>query len=367
MLAIGETIEIQGSGSTPYKVKNCDGVVWSCTCPSWRNKGGNVMRTCKHLIKLNGESFELSRIGAAAPAPATAPAPGPSPVTATATPPSAGNGGVILARAAAAGRALRPDEKQKLNGPKLLLAEHWHQEIDPTDYHMSVKLDGCRALFRNNEFISRQGNVFHAPSFFKAGMPDVTLDGEAWLARRSFEKTMSIVRSLDAGDRWKDIKYVVFDAPEFDGTFEERLAYLNSLNLPPHVIIHPHIRCKGKQHLQDELHKAVMQGDEGLMLREPGSRYVGRRSNTLLKAKLFQDMDATVREYVPGKGRHKNRMGGLIVVLDNGIDFHLGTGFTDDIRESPPPIGSKITFSYTELSSYGVPKCASFLRIRKPE
>jgi DNA ligase-1 len=343
--------------SNGHKMKFIGGV-YSCDCMGWKVQSKAIdKRTCKHLKEENGESFELARIGA--------PAPAPSPATATATPPGATTGAAIRARAAAQGRQLRPDEKAKLNGPKLLLANKFEDtDIDPKGWWLSVKLDGCRSLLRDNNFISRQGNVFHAPDFFKFPVPaNMELDGELWLGRQSFEKTMSIVRSFNAGDRWKDIKYLIFDVPTHPGTFEERMAYLKSLVLPPHVIVHPHAECGGKQELMTKLKEASAAGEEGLMLRQPCSLYEGRRSNTLLKVKLFEDMEATVKAHEPGKGRHRGRLGGLIVVLDNGVDFHLGTGFSDAERNSPPPVGSRITFTYTGWTKDGVPKCTSFLRV----
>ena len=33
----GESVEMQGSGSHPYVLKNVGGV-YSCTCPAWRNQ-----------------------------------------------------------------------------------------------------------------------------------------------------------------------------------------------------------------------------------------------------------------------------------------------------------------------------------------
>ena len=313
----------------------------------------------------------MARIGAAtsatgAAAGTRAPAAATTTTSPVATPRNGTNAAAITARAAAQGRQLRPDEKAKLNGPKLLLANKFEDtDIDPKGWWLSTKLDGCRSIFRNNYFISRQGNTFHAPDFFKFSVPDdMEIDGELWLGKQSFEKTMSIVRSFDAGDRWKAIRYVIFDAPNHPGTFEERMAYLKSLVLPPHVIVHPHIQCGGKQELMTKLKEASAAGEEGLMLRQPCSLYEGRRSNTLLKVKLFEDMEAIVRAHEPGKGRHKGRLGGLIVALDNGIEFHLGTGFSDAERNSPPPINSKVTFSFTGWTTDGKPKCTSFLRIK---
>ena len=65
------------------------------------------------------------------------------------------------------------------------------------------------------------------------------------------------------------------------------------------------------------------------MLREPGSRYEAGRSSTLLKVKRFLDAEARVVEHLAGAGRHKGRLGALGVVLPDGTQFSVGTGFSD--------------------------------------
>jgi DNA ligase-1 len=50
------------------------------------------------------------------------------------------------------------------------------------------------------------------------------------------------------------------------------------------------------------------------------------------------------------------------VQLADGTQFSVGTGFSDSQRESPPPVGSTITFRYQELSDRGVPRFPSFVR-----
>ncbi|CAF4532125.1 unnamed protein product, partial [Rotaria magnacalcarata] len=61
-----------------------------------------------------------------------------------------------------------------------LLAETWSEDIDPTDWWMSEKLDGVRAYWSGSNFYSRQGNLFHVPDFFKVALPKIPLDGEIW-------------------------------------------------------------------------------------------------------------------------------------------------------------------------------------------
>jgi DNA ligase-1 len=57
-------------------------------------------------------------------------------------------------------------------------------------------------------------------------------------------------------------------------------------------------------------------------------------------------------------------MGSLTLKLENGVIFKLGTGFTDLVRNNPPVVGATVTFKYYGFSKNGVPKFASFLRVR---
>src|SRR5207302_7755124 len=113
-----------------------------------------------------------------------------------------------------------------------------------------------------------------------------------------------------------------------------------------------------------ELARMDALGAEGLMLRRAGSRYESGRSATLLKVKTFHDAEARVLKHVGGAGRHKGRLGALLVELADGTKFSVGTGFSDAERGSPPPVGSFITFRFQELSDGGVPRFPSYVGLR---
>jgi DNA ligase 1 len=328
----GESVEMQGSGNRPYVLKNTGGV-YSCTCPAWRNQSiGIEHRSCKHLAKYRGTAAEEARIGAVLPT---------KPV-------------------AAAGES---------TAPPLLLAESWDGVADPAGWLMSEKLDGVRAYWDGDgkRFISRQGNLYHAPDWFIAGLPTVPLDGELWLGRKAFQRTVSIVRRQDQSDHWKQIRFLVFDAPGLEKGFEDRLAFVKEClaGKPEYAQAHEHFACRGVDHLRQELARLEALGAEGVMLRRPGSRYESGRSSTLLKVKSFHDAEARVIEHQGGAGRHKGRLGALLVELDDGTRFAVGTGFSDAERENPPAIGSVITFRYQELSDGGVPRFPSFVGVRE--
>jgi DNA ligase-1 len=329
-LADGESTEVQGSSGSKYTLKNSGGV-YSCTCPAWRNQSvGIERRTCKHLRKLRGDQAEHDRVGSALPA--------------------------------------RPAKKEgESTEPPLLLAHAWDNYLDLSGWWMSEKLDGVRAYWDGKQLLSRLGNLLHAPDWFLESLPEVPLDGELWLARKSFQKTVSIVRRQDKSDHWKQISFLVFDAPAMTEPFERRVEFLTDAfarQLHPHAKLHPHELCRGIEHLKQELARVESLGGEGLMLRQPGSKYETGRSFTLLKIKTFHDAEARVVEHIAGAGRHAGRLGALGVELPDGTRFSVGTGFSDAQRENPPAVGSTITFRYQELSDRGVPRFPSFVRVR---
>lgn len=343
-LADGASVEVQGSGSSKYTIKNVGGV-YSCSCPAWRNQGGPIdRRSCKHIKALRGEAAEAARIGAPAPAAAKA-----SPARA--------------AKAAAPSAA----EEAEGEAPPLLLAHVYDPEVDPSGWWMSEKLDGVRAYWDGKGFVSRLGNPFYAPAWFTEGFPAFPLDGELWLDRKAFQRTVSIVRRQDGGDAWRQIKYLVFDAPGHRADFEARLHHYHTeltRRRPPFALAHAHERCQNADHLRRELDRVEALGGEGLMLRRPGSHYEVGRSHSLLKVKRFLDDEAKVVGHQAGTGKHKGRLGALLVELRDGTRFAVGTGLSDAERKSPPPIGAIITFRYQELSDGGVPRFPSYVGVR---
>ena len=113
--------------------------------------------------------------------------------------------------------------------PRLLLANVWNPSIDPTGWWVSEKYDGLRAYWDGQKLWTRKGNLIHAPDYFLAELPrDTVLDGELWIGHGKFEETISIVRSEAPDDRWKQIRYMVFDAPQIKGLFEQRMEFLHA-------------------------------------------------------------------------------------------------------------------------------------------
>ncbi|CAA6822033.1 MAG: DNA ligase (ATP) (EC [uncultured Thiotrichaceae bacterium] len=253
--------------------------------------------------------------------------------------------------------------------PELLLAKPYNQHnTNIKDYWVSEKYDGARAYWDGKQFISRQGNIYHAPTWFTANFPLQKLDGELWIGRNQFEATMSTIQKQQPIDsEWKRVRYMVFELPNAEGTFSERLTKIKTLideSISPYLRQVPQFKLNTTQALQEKLKEIIKQGGEGLMMHRADTLYVTGRSDALLKVKSYQDAEATVIAHLEGKGKYRGMLGSLLVKTTQGIQFKIGSGFSDAQRKNPPAIGHRITYKYYGLTKNGIPKFASFLRTR---
>lgn len=276
---------------------------------------------------------------------------------------------LFLAGSALAENTSAPAPTQPGSGatPALLLANVWTPAIDPAGWWMSEKYDGVRGFWDGRVLRTRNGNEIFPPDDFLAELPiGVALDGELWLGRGKFEETTSVVLASKPDERWKEVRFMIFDAPHAKGTFEERMKFL-SATIPGtarFVKVASQERCKSVEHLIAERDRIVSLGGEGLMLRKPDSAYEAGRSPTLLKVKPHDDADATVIGHIPGKGKYEGQVGSLRVRAQDGREFSIGAGLTDSHRANPPAIGTVITYRFRGLTSKGLPRFPSLLRIR---
>ena len=287
---------------------------------------------------------------------------------------------------------------------------------------------------------SRYGNPIMAPEEFLNKLPPFPLDGELWAGRGNFQ----ICRSICAGDKPdarfnKQIEYAVYSSPSVDAlfvageiknnnfhkaidheacvkfwiencldlnwagvtpgsTFAEELAYLQAaLETQSNVYLHKQILLEGSEAraqglLVGFLDGILIQGGEGVILRDPNSVWKPKRHRGIIKHKPFEDSEGKVIGYVAGKeGKQGNVLGkiGAVIVKWEDKTFEIGSGFTFDEREfeldayrawaaahpgedCPLYIDGKvvkcgdiITFKYRELTDDGIPKEARYWRKHK--
>ncbi len=250
----------------------------------------------------------------------------------------------------------------------LLLAQEAPVGIDPAGYLVSEKYDGVRAFWDGRSLRSRSGLALAAPAWFSAALPAVPLDGELWLGRGRFEEVSAAVRRHAPVDaEWRRIRFMIFELPGAEGSFAQRATRIEALVRRAGdgaLVAVAQAAVDGPAALQRRLKQVVREGGEGLVLHRADAAYVSGRSALLLKLKPQQDAEAVVVGHLRGHGRNAGRLGALRVRMAQGVEFHLGSGLSDALREAPPPLGSVVTFTYRGRTAAGVPRFASYLRRR---
>ncbi len=255
--------------------------------------------------------------------------------------------------------------------PSIVNATNYHQDLVIDDYLVSEKLDGVRAIWTGRKMVTRSGRVVALPSWFSEKLPSVMVEGELWAGRDGFSLVQRTVLDVKPDDQaWRHISFMMFDAPGHLGTFQLRYQYLISLCQSLKV---DHIKCVKQYHfsthekLHQYLQQVTEQGGEGVMLKSIKSTYHPGRNGTLVKMKVSQDAEGVVVGYKPGKGKFNGKMGAVLVEIDGGIRFYIGSGFNDEEREAPPKLGEVITFRHNGWTINGIPKFARYHRIRQVE
>ncbi|MGB7754778.1 MAG: DNA ligase [Salinisphaera sp.] len=252
--------------------------------------------------------------------------------------------------------------------PPVELVDVYHGQVDLSAYWASEKYDGVRGYWDGHEMRTRGGSVVHLPTWFTADFPSTPMDGELWAGYGQFSRASTLTRTADPQDPgWHDISYRVFDLPGRHDDFDARVPAIRDtvdhIDDPWVVAIHQFHVADDKA-LHAALAKVLARGGEGLVLHRGSRDYTPGRHAGLLKVKPYRDAEARVIDIHPGHGRLKGMMGSLEVRMADGRRFAIGTGFTDDQRADPPPVGSWITFRYQGETATGLPRFARFLHRR---
>jgi len=270
---------------------------------------------------------------------------------------------------AALAAALQGTLAAQPGAPALLLAKVYEQGVDPKPYLVSEKYDGVRAVWDGHVLRHRSGRGVSVPAWFIERLPPIPLDGELWLGRGRFDQLSGIVRkSVPVDAEWREVRYMIFEMPEAEGSFEQRHLRLQRTLADlrqPQLTAVDQSRVGDQASLQRRLDEVVAAGGEGLVLHRADAPYTTGRSDVLLKFKPLRDTEAVVVGVVPGQGKYLGMMGALDVQTPEGLRFRLGTGFSDEQRRHPPPLGATVSYSYRDLTPAGVPRFASFIAVRE--
>ncbi|MGN6314348.1 MAG: DNA ligase [Rhodanobacteraceae bacterium] len=252
--------------------------------------------------------------------------------------------------------------------PPVELVDVYHGGVDLSHYWVSEKFDGVRGYWDGHRLLTREGSVVQVPSWFTRNWPDTPMDGELWAGYGQFERASAIVRTADANDpAWHAMSYYVFDLPAQPGDFDARVPAIRTVVAAigdPWVVAVRQFHVADEAQLQVELKRVLGRHGEGLVLHRGDLPYRAGRGVGLLKVKPYEDAEARVVAIKPGQGRLEGLMGSIEVRTPDGRRFAIGSGFSDEDRAHPPPVGSWVTYRFNGVTNSGLPRFARFLRRR---
>tara|TARA_R110002012_G_scaffold85457_2_gene213033 strand:- start:1557 stop:2423 length:867 start_codon:yes stop_codon:yes gene_type:complete len=273
----------------------------------------------------------------------------------------------------------------------------------PIDYtnkvSMQPKLDGVRCLIQAEKrgdksqlghlkvtAYSRTGkewkNINHIleslTPFFDAN-PNVILDGELYnhALRNDFEKIISCVRkqkptAIQRAESRKLVQFHCYDIVDETLTFEERNYFIQKHLPKAYGIKTVKTQAVASESLSKVVHQQNLDaGYEGSILRL-NDTYQCKRSHSLRKFKDFRDAEATITDWVEGKGKRVGTIGKFMAIDADGNEF--GMPVMDNFKKLQAMfkdmqswVGKQATFTYFERTKAGSYRHPLFKAIRDYE
>ena len=261
---------------------------------------------------------------------------------------------------------------------KAMLAHKYNE--DKADYpaYIQPKLDGVRCLFTAKGAFSRADNQFmnvqhieQALKPFFAKNPTAILDGELYNhgLKDDFEKIISLVKKKkptkdDRVEAAELVEYHIYDVASMTiANYTTRLNYINSISNFQWNHILRRVDTQVALDFDDALkmHKKNLKlGYEGSIYRSFEGKYKGTRSWDLMKFKDFHDAEATIIDFVAGKGKREGTLGKFIMQDHEGIVFGCppGKGYNyaalaEMLENAAQYVGQLATFTYFERTKAG--------------
>ena len=241
-----------------------------------------------------------------------------------------------------------------------------HKKKLTGEKNLEIKLDGVRAItilypsgridifsrngkeLNNFDHLKKEINTSMKLSLLKDAL---VLDGE--VVSKNFQELMKQIHRKNSTQNEDAFLYLFDVIPLLDFKkgiykcpFKKRVLYLKefylkNLNKSDKIKL---INSKlvdldteqGKEEFKKFNKESIINGYEGVMIKDPHSFYECKRSTSWLKSKPFIEISLEVVNYEEGTGRNQGKLGALIAEgEDDGKFFKLniGSGFSDSQRE----------------------------------
>lgn len=255
-----------------------------------------------------------------------------------------------------------------------MLAHNYSQRSHNIKFPAFVqpKIDGCRAIYKNGNFFSRNGKRYHNIPF-KIDTKTTILDGELYSYEIPFEQLVGIIKKekVDNNDLAKinSLVFIVYDII-IEKPFHERHKILKSMQFPEQIRILETEECEDHSKIIHFHDKYISQGYEGLIIRNKEGYYKEKfRSPDLQKFKTFEDSEFKIVDYKMGQGLEE----GCVIWIcenENRQRFSVRPKGTREERRNIRPneyLNKMLTVRYQNLTEEGIPRFPVGITIRDYE
>ncbi|KAM3132948.1 hypothetical protein pb186bvf_014944 [Paramecium bursaria] len=257
---------------------------------------------------------------------------------------------------------LGPDESRGPGG--FTMPSLWDDQQDPTGYYMSEKIDGVRIMWTGCEMMTKTNHSVDFPTYFVEGWPTTYLDGMLWIGRNCFSQLTNSLRKRQADPaQWRNIKFIVFDAPMLNQPYHQRyklvkkvLEKIKNTNL----VFMPQVFCQGWDHLNIEMQYIQELQSRGIILRDPNSIYEPKKSQKFFKIRSYMEDQATVTG-VPDETKSPNNpnFGEIYAKNQDGVQFKIDMTGKKKILN----IGDVIIYQFYGKNHSNRPRFPSFVKL----
>jgi DNA ligase 1 len=250
---------------------------------------------------------------------------------------------------------------------------------------LEPKLDGLRMVIVDGEAFTRNGKPIHNVEHIvdrirQAGLLyDWVWDGECLAPGTTFEETVGLLRKAKGVDG-SSLVFHPFDVVDRASwrardtlSTDDRKADLRALaskirspSISP--ILGRRVEHPTRDLLVDARDRYMRSGLEGAMFKRADAPYEFKRSDAVLKVKLFHTMDVKIVGANEGAGKLEGMLGALVVEID-GVQFHVGSGYSEVERQElwairEHLIGRTVEVKYQNRTAKGKGRFPTYIRMR---
>ena len=265
------------------------------------------------------------------------------------------------------------DPTKKQSGSKNLI----DFKLKDKTVYTQPKLDGLRGIFhvtktsvtlysRKGEKLPTlehiEGSLFNSFQKHFSETEELWLDGELYTNVFSFNKLSGLIKkekkTAEDFELILSIKYHLYDVQTTD-CYKKRQEIIEKFESPAVEIVPTTELVATEDTLRKQLETYLSQGYEGLMIRTANDPYIFKRSNALIKYKVFEDDEFECVGFEESK--RGGMVGAIICKTKEGKEFNAGLTFShQEAREmwnnQSKYIGKQVTVRYFGVSEYNIPR-----------